>query len=622
MENSETVDTPGRGLVRLLLAEKLLTDEQLNYARRVGAKVVGKNLIDIIVELGYLRPEQISALLQRNLAQIQTAPLLVDLGVLSPGDAAAALQEQVTSTEAVMLLSILLTRGMVEERIFAETLGRAIGMPLVDLAFRAIDRALVANVPLDVSLEHLFIPVGREDDVTLVAFADPLEQRSRDAAVRYFGTRIRPCLATRSAICESLQALHKDAGDEVLATGEALVEKIFADMITAACAQKVSTIHLEPMSDRLRVRFRSDGLLHPYKDFARELTAMIANRIRMLLRAAGDAGQTFTLPAAGDQPQVAVRACLTPAHHGEAMVLHLLGGGAGDADIAVLGMSPRMFSRFTGDLLGSATGTVLVVGAGGTTTATLQSIARYLNGTHPLAVVSVEEQVLTPLDGVVQTTADLQDAVGFTDLLARLELLDPDIVLIGNLPGAAACNEVLQAALRGRKLICGCAAADTLSGLSLLQGAAADAFTVAWAVNGIVAQRLVRRVCPECARTYIPSPYDLAQLGLTQESIQGARFIAGQGCTACNFTGTCGRLPVFELLTFTELIREAIIAGKNPMEVMRIGKETANFVTLLEDGLVKAAKGQIHLVHLLQDIPRFSKPRPLNELKRILGEHQ
>src|SRR5450631_986635 len=146
-----------------------------------------------------------------------------------------------------------------------------------------------------------------------------------------------------------------------------------------------------------------------------------------------------------------------------------------------------------------------------------------------------------------------------------------------------------------------------------------EAFLISSTVVCVVAQRLLRKVCPECAEPYIPTPLDLSRLGVTALDLVGAEFRIGRGCKNCRFSGYRGRVGIFELLVMNEMVKNAILTNKSSYEIRRISIETSGMVTLVEDGIVKGARGLVSMKEILTGLPRLGKPRPLQELKRILG---
>ena len=162
--------------------------------------------------------------------------------------------------------------------------------------------------------------------------------------------------------------------------------------------------------------------------------------------------------------------------------------------------------------------------------------------------------------------------------------------------------------------------AQRIGGLVRLMNMQIEAFLISSTVVCVVAQRLLRKVCLVCGEPYLPTPMELNRLGYAAHDLAGAEFRIGRGCKECRFTGFRGRTAIFELLVLNEMVKEAILNNRSSYDIRRISMETSGLVTLFEDGLVKAAKGLISIQEVLRDLPRISKPRPLLELKRILGE--
>ena len=161
---------------------------------------------------------------------------------------------------------------------------------------------------------------------------------------------------------------------------------------------------------------------------------------------------------------------------------------------------------------------------------------------------------------------------------------------------------------------------DSIGGLIRLLNMDIEAFLISSTVVCVVAQRLLRRVCPQCAEPYVPTPLELRRLGYSNEALKEVTCKLGRGCMHCRFTGYHGRLGVFELLVLNEMVKDAILGRKTSYVIRRISLETSGLVTLIEDGLVKAARGDTSLQEVIRQLPRLHKPRPIQELRRLLGE--
>ena len=191
---------------------------------------------------------------------------------------------------------------------------------------------------------------------------------------------------------------------------------------------------------------------------------------------------------------------------------------------------------------------------------------------------------------------------------------------MGEVRDTFSAETAIQAALTGHLVLTTFHTEDTVGGLLRLLNMGIEAFLIASTVTGMLAQRLLRKVCPGCAAPYTPSPDEYRGLVYTHGDLAGASRRIGHGCPACRFTGYAGRVGIFELLTLNEEVKEALLARKTVQEIRRLSIETAGLVTLCEDGIAKAARGEVSLPEVLRRLPRAVKPRPLHELRRLLGE--
>jgi type IV pilus assembly protein PilB len=196
---------------------------------------------------------------------------------------------------------------------------------------------------------------------------------------------------------------------------------------------------------------------------------------------------------------------------------------------------------------------------------------------------------------------------------------DPDVIVLGEIRDRFSADTAIQAALTGHKVLTTFHTEDSIGGLIRLLNMDIEAFLVSSTVISIVAQRLLRRICRECAEPYTPSAAEWRRVGWTSEDAHGARFARGRGCPTCRFTGYRGRVCVFELLVLNEMVKNAILNRQPSYEIRKISLETSGLVTLLEDGLVKAAQGVTTLTEVVRNLPRLAKPRALGPLTRLTG---
>ncbi len=223
------------------------------------------------------------------------------------------------------------------------------------------------------------------------------------------------------------------------------------------------------------------------------------------------------------------------------------------------------------------------------------------------------------MDGIAQCSLNPAIELTFEETLRHIVRQDPDVIVIGEIRDTFSAETAIQAALTGHKVLTTFHTEDSIGGLVRLLNMNIEACLVSSTVVSVLAQRLLRKVCSACAAPTPPNPGDLQRLGYSPAEVAGARFMKGQGCAECAYTGYRGRVGIFELLVLDEMVRNAVLEQRTSFEIRNICIEASGLVTLLEDGIVKAAEGITTLEEVLRCLPRLQPPRPLSELRRALG---
>jgi type IV pilus assembly protein PilB len=279
-----------------------------------------------------------------------------------------------------------------------------------------------------------------------------------------------------------------------------------------------------------------------------------------------------------------------------------------------------MLERFCEDALDVPTGVVLVTGPTGSgKTTTLYSCVDYLN-TPDVSIITAEDPVEYVIDNIAQCSINTKINLTFEETLRHIVRQDPDVIVLGEVRDKFSADVAIQAALTGHKVLTTFHTEDSIGGLLRLLNMNIEACLISSTVVSVMAQRLLRRVCRQCTEPYVPAPAELRRLGYTPADVAGARFALGRGCPECRFTGYKGRVCIFELLVLNEVVKDAIVARKTSYEIRRLSTETSGLVTLVEDGVHKAANGLTSLNEVILGLPRVAKPRGLREIRRILGE--
>ncbi len=613
-------------IATLLVEQGLITADQLIYANRVKAKLVSeRSLVEVFKELQMVTKQQLNQVLKQKRLNIRIGDLLVEMGQIRKSELDAALAIQ-TENKQQKIGDILVEYGFIDEHRLMEILATKLGYPFVEPVLAEIDRDLLAEVPVKMLARHSFLPIVREDGRVIIAFADPLDLEDHEAANRVFGrqliTAIGPRQAIREAIKLYLRGAQRGSAEEA---DDSTIIGIVNSLFDEAMHQGASDIHVEPMKDRLRVRFRRDGVLGVHKEMSLDLAAPVATRLKVMAEADiaerrrhQDGRILYESSATGMTLDLRVSFYITI--HGEKVVLRLMNKKGELLDIDDIGMAPRMLQQFRDDSLESPSGIIIVTGpTGAGKTTTLYSCVNHLNDLEA-SIITAEEPVEYVLDGISQCSINPKIGVTFTETLRHIVRQDPDIIVMGEVRDTFSAETAIQAALTGHKVLTTFHTEDTVGGVLRLLNMGIEAFLIASTITCMLAQRLLRRVCPHCAVPYTPTPDEYRRLGYTHGDLSGADLQVGRGCTLCGFTGHKGRVGIFELLTLNDEVKEAILARKTVHEIRRISIETSGLITLMEDGLAKAARGKVSLPEVIRRLPRSVKPRPLHELRRLLGE--
>lgn len=623
-----TAQAPRKTNVLSLLKDSgIISSEEVAYAARIQSKLPShRSILSVLKELGHVSDDQVRTLVKNNLGAIRIGDLLVDLGLITKNDLDVALALQAEETPRRKLGEVLVSRHFINEAKLIEALSLQMGYPIVDPEFMDIDRQLFDKVPVAIYRTHHFVPVSRDGGVVTVAFADPLDLRDLDEARQAFGTDMQPAIAAKKSVQQAIRKLRPDVALEVAESGyrpSDTAVKIVNDIIVAAVAAgNVSDIHIEPMKDRLRVRFRRDGVLQQFQDYPHYRLASITSRIKVLCEAditERRRHQGGRILFDYKDTTVDMRASFFITVHGEKIVLRLLNRKSELLSIDDIGMTPRMLDRYRNEALECPSGVVIITGPTGSgKTTTVYSCINHLNNPNT-SIVTAEEPVEYVIDGIAQCSINPKINLTFDETLRHIVRQDPDIIVIGEIRDGYSAEVAVQAALTGHKVLTTFHTEDSIGGLIRLLNMDIDAFLISSTVVCIVAQRLLRRICPTCSAVYEPTPRDMLRLGWSPSDMEGATFYQGRGCAACDHTGYKGRIAVFEMLVLNEPVRDALLERKTSHQIRQISIESTGLVTLMEDGLSKAGKGMTTIEEVLRCLPKLQKPRPYTTIHHLTG---
>jgi type IV pilus assembly protein PilB len=620
--DSET--TAGEMIASLLVRTGHIKADQLRYAQRIRSKLQSaKTLISVLQELHFVKSEEVREALRSNILEIPLGTLLVELSYLRESDLemALSLQKEMPNTK---LGRILIENHMLTEEDLIEVLSFQLGFENVEPMLFPPDLEALRLAPIAWFRSRDCVPLGKRDGATLVAFADPLDRLVVEAARRAFGENIVIAIARFEEIQQALNRLEAaKGGRSTVQNTESLVVQTVNDMLIDAIRTDASDIHIEPMKDRLRIRFRKDGVLVINRELPLDVAPPLISRIKIMSstdiaekRRHQDGRIAFDYEGMPLDIRVSTYATI----FGEKIVMRLLNNRKQLREIRDLGMAPEVVRRYLEDALDAPSGVVIITGPTGSgKTTTLYASVHYLNNPQT-SIITAEDPVEYVIEGIGQCSINAKINVTFEDTLKHMMRQDPDVLVIGEIRDQFSAETAIQAALTGHKVLTTFHTEDSIGGLLRLLNMNIEAFLISSTVVCVVAQRLLRRLCPHCTEDHPLTSQQLRQLGYEARDAAALSFKKGRGCSRCHHSGYAGRIPVFELLVLNEIVKDAIIARKTSYEIRRLSIDSTGLVTLLEDAIFKATKGLTTCEEIIRHVPRLSKPRHIGILRKLLGE--
>ena len=611
-------------LVTILMQSGVVRERDVHYAERIREKLSSPQpLLNILKERGVVNDETVRDIIHKTKHSIRIGDLLVELGYLTADDLQAAFSIQQDREKGLKIGEILVKYNFIDGRQIDRILSIQLGYPLVQPTISMVDRELAGKVAFSTLAKHQILPLRNKEGSLLIAFNDPTDKEAIEVAKRLFGEKMTPAVADQKALADTFKILENSGSAEAMNVDSKTVVGIVNATILAAIQEDASDIHIEPMGDIIHVRFRIDGVLVHHNDFPAELIRQISSRLKIMCGAdiaERRRHQDGRILFEYKEGQVDIRVSFYVTIHGEKVVMRLLRQKEELLDIQSVGMAPRMLSRFLEEAVYQPTGVLLVTGPTGSgKTSTVYSCLQHIKNPQ-ISIITAEDPVEYVMDGIAQCSIDPTINRTFEETLRHIVRQDPDVIMIGEIRDKFSADMAMQAALTGHKVISTFHTEDSIGGLIRLLNMDIAPFLVSSTVVSVLAQRLLRRVCRSCAVPVQVTAAQLQRLGCSLEDLSGGQFMRGRGCSDCRQSGYRGRVGVFELLVLDPLVRDAILERKTSYEIRSIGVEHSGLVTLLEDGLVKAAQGITTIDEILRCLPKLTAPRPLSVIKRLCGE--
>lgn len=619
---------PARSLIgEALIKEGLLTREQLERALRIQQHLEQqRQLGEVLIELGYVTKQSLRDAINKHGTGMRIGDMLVEQGLITQNHLGLALSLQ--KERGLKLGEALIEIGAINERTLLQNLASQARVPYIEPVFAMIEGSVLAGISPDYMEKNLFVPFSRSDDGKVTVVVNELKDDATIAAVQdLFKGRYTLALGPKDAIRQTIEDYrrfrterHVDGRRPAVEAGDDSVVQLVEHILTTAIDDRASDIHIEPMSDKIRLRYRIDGVLVYKTDLPKDLLPKIISRIKVL----GECNITEHQRHQGGrflfkvgQREYDIRLSVYVTVHGESVVMRLLNKQTGIIGLEALGMSPSMRERYRNDVLDVPTGVVLITGPTGSgKTSTLYSSLEYSN-TVDTKIITAEDPVEYMIDGIIQCS--IYDKIGrsFESTLREIVRQDPDIIVLGEIRDRITAETAIQAALTGHKVYSTFHTEDTIGGLLRLIDMQIETFLISSTVISVIAQRLLRRICSLCVAPYTPSQLEVERVGLSVEDVRDLDFKKGNGCKTCNYTGYFGRVAVYELLILNEEVKEAILAKRPAHIIRKISTETTGLVSMREDGIAKVIRGYTTFEEVLAQTPRTFEARPLRQILQI-----
>jgi len=474
----------------------------------------------------------------------------------------------------------------------------------------------VAGVSAAFLRDALACPVAVTDAGATVAFANPLDGFTAEALSFALGRPVRRLVARASDIETALDALY--GADEAAAPLDGMADEADLErlkdlssdapairavnrLIAAAVEARASDIHVEPNDHGLSVRLRVDGLLREQEPLPATMRSAFVSRVKIMAGlniAEKRLPQDGRLRLAVRGHDIDLRVATAPSIHGESVVLRILDRSSLPLDFRSLGFDEAITERFL-PIIHRPNGIVLVTGPTGSgKTTTLYAALSDLNQADR-KLLTVEDPVEYRLPGIVQTQVAPAIGLDFAAALRSFLRQDPDVIMVGEIRDGETAQVAVQAALTGHTILSTLHTIGAAASVTRLLDMGVEPFLITSTLNAVLAQRLARRLCPDCAETHIPPPSALAPFGAHAEPLRGQRFGRAVGCSACRGTGYRGRIAVLELLIMSEAVADLVLARAEAREIERAGV-AGGMRPLVADGLAKAQAGLTTLEEVLR----------------------
>jgi len=549
--------------------------------------------------------------------------ILVEDGTLTADQLRQALAAQVRGGQRMLLGEVLIQMGLVDKTVLLQAVAKSRGIDFVDDPAAMFEEGAMALVPESIRREHRVCPLFLAGNELIVATADPQNYFVEELIARETGFRVRFVASpddridallsdpTRAAenVNKQAEELVADLFDGADESDYQLQEKAVEEMvgfdatddvgpvvklvnfiICSAAAEGASDIHIEPDDGKLRVRYRIDGVLFHKLSPPYRMHAAISSRVKIMAHldiSERRVPQDGEISVRVKGKPIDLRVSTLPGKFGEKIVMRIVDVSAAKLGLERLGFRPQMLERFRG-VIDEPYGIVLVTGPTGSGKSTTLYSALGTFDTVSYNVSTVEDPVEANLEGVHQAQVSPKAGFTFSGALRALLRQDPDIIMVGEIRDGETAQIAVQAALTGHMVLSTLHTNDAPSAITRLRNLGVEPFLVAASLKGVLAQRLVRRICSQCKQEFEPDAQQLSSLGEYGNGV--TRLWKGTGCRKCHETGLSGRLGVYELMVPDEALVDVISTDADPAKIRETLRK-GGFEGLWDDGVRKVLDG-------------------------------
>ncbi|MEE2642471.1 MAG: ATPase, T2SS/T4P/T4SS family [Planctomycetota bacterium] len=523
--------------------------------------------------------------------------------------------------------------GFVREDEALKTIGQEVGLDFVDIAQEVVDLELLEQFPQKLIYRQNLFPIKRDNGSVVVATADPFDLYPLDEAGEQMGAHIHPVLAEKREIAklikehlgvggETIEGLieqRTDDGVELLEdietdgselsemAQEASVVRLVNEILLEAIESKASDVHIESQGSGIAIRYRIDGILHPQPvpPEINQFQAAIISRLKIMSRlniAEKRLPQDGRIKLRVKGREIDVRLSVIPMIHGEGLVMRILDKGSMTFDLRKLGMAQRTYDIFK-ELIRLPYGIILVTGPTGSgKTTTLYSSLLEINSPDT-KIITTEDPVEYQLDGINQIQVHPKIGLTFAASLRSILRHDPDVVLVGEIRDFETAENAIQASLTGHLVFSTLHTNDAASAYTRMVDMGVESYLVASTVEAVMAQRLVRRLCPSCKKEFNPNKREMPS-DFPWDEYKGEPLFDPNpdGCRECRGVGYSGRMGVYELLVTTDDIRELATERRSAWDLKQVAVK-GGMKSLRDDAWLKAIAGNTSM----QEVTRLTK---------------